>query len=145
MQRARRRKPNDGTRILALDPGETTGWAVFEDQSLVACGQLKVGDLNTLFAVVRESRANVVVIESYRVYEHRAQQHIGSEVVTIQYIGILKLAAEQLHLPIVMQAAWQGKQFQTDEKLREWGLYQVAHKHANDAIRHGCYFYLFHK
>ena len=86
-----------------------------------------------------------IVMEDYRVYGHKSEQHVGSQVVTVQYIGIFKLIAEQLKIPVYLQMAWQAKQFQTDEKLRAWGLYQVAHKHANDAIRHGCYFYLFHK
>jgi len=86
-----------------------------------------------------------VVCENYRVYEHRKEQHVGSEVVTIQYIGVVKLACQMFFVPLILQMAWQAKGFQTDAKLKEWGLYQVAMKHANDAIRHGCYYYLFHK
>jgi hypothetical protein len=84
-----------------------------------------------------------VVCENYRVYGHKTEQHAGSEVVTIQYIGVVKLACSMFHIPLVLQMAWQAKGFNTDAKLKEWGLYEVGKKHANDAIRHGCYWYLF--
>lgn len=136
--------------LLCLDPGETCGWARFLDGNLVDCGQLPLGKTGQeeLFnfikgAVLGSEGDTTVVCENYKVYEHRKDQHVGSDVVTLQYIGVIKLACSLMSLPLVMQMAWQAKQFQTDDKLKQWGLYQVAMKHANDAIRHGCYYILF--
>jgi hypothetical protein len=132
---------------LCLDPGETVGWAVFNDGILEHSGQFKVDttSLTELVMFVTGISPARIVMENYRVYGHKTEQHAGSEVVTIQYIGIFKLIAEQMHIPVYLQMAWQAKGFATDSKLKAWGMYQVAHKHANDAIRHGVYFYLFHK
>jgi hypothetical protein len=135
--------------LLCLDPGETTGWATFQDGELLGCGQAQL-DHADLFQFIDAALSGgpddkTILCENYRVYAHRSQQHIGSEVVTIQYMGVVKLYARLHHVPLVLQMAWQAKGFQTDAKLREWGLYQVAMKHANDAVRHGCYYYLFHK
>jgi hypothetical protein len=120
---------------------------LFDEGDLKQAGQFKVDDLNLteLVMFVSGMAPSRLVMENYRVYGHRAQQHVGSEVVTVQYIGIFKLVAEQLHIPVILQMAWQAKGFATDSKLKTWGIYQVAHKHANDAIRHGVYFYLFSK
>jgi len=132
--------------LLCLDPGETVGWALWDSGDLIECGQFRVADtLNELVMFVSGTAPDQIVMENYRVYGHRAQQHVGSEVVTIQYIGVIKLVAEQLKIPITLQMAWQAKQFNTDAKLRAWGLHRPGMVHANDAIRHGCYYYLFNK
>jgi len=44
---------------------------------------------------------------------------------------------------ITKQPAHIAKSFCTDKKLKDWGFYQKAHRHANDAIRHGAYYLLF--
>jgi hypothetical protein len=116
---------------------------VFADGELTQCGQFKVASMQELFMFITGVYPARVVMENYRVYGHKTEQHAGSEVVTIQYIGVIKLACEQLQLPLHMQMAWQAKGFATDSKLHAWGIYQTAKRHANDAIRHGVYFFLF--
>ena len=37
--------------------------------------------------------------------------------------------------------AQQAKGFVTDAKLKEWGMWDIGHKHARDACRH-CVYYL---
>lgn len=131
--------------LLALDPGETCGWSFWRDGELVEVGQFKVEDHYSLYTFIFEKAPDRIVAENYRVYDSRRDQHVGSEVVTIQYLGVIKMAAQMHGIPLVLQMAWQAKTFQTDTKLKEWGLYQTAAKHANDSIRHACYYYLFHK
>jgi hypothetical protein len=131
--------------LLCLDPGETCGWSFWRDGELIETGQFKVESHLQLFEFIRSKEPDKVIAENYRVYDHRRDQHVGSEVVTIQYLGVIKMACQMYKIPLLLQMAYQAKAFQTDTKLKEWGLYQVAHKHANDSIRHACYYYLFHK
>ena len=138
-----RRSPTPGA-LLSFDPGETTGWAVFRDGRLSRCGQHLVTDYSWFEQMVVAVRPDVIVCENYVVYANRAKQHVGSEVVTIRYIGAIELIAERHSVGLAFQMAYQAKGFATDRKLKLWGMYQVAHPHANDAIRHAVYYLLFH-
>lgn len=137
--------------LLTLDPGETTGWAEFDltNGSLLGDGQFSTkhpADMADLITSMNESALPfplvTVVFERYKVYGTHASQHIGSEVMTIQHVGAIKVVTDQLDLRCVGQWAGQAKQFATDAKLRRWGLYRPNRPHANDAIRHGIYYLL---
>lgn len=138
--------------VLALDPGETTGWAVFERNdgdkiALVACGQASTWPMENCVAELTKLldtyTPNIVVHELYAVYEWKAQDHSWSQVPTLRIIGCLETLCVQKKYSIVSQTAQVAKNFCTDEKLKTWGVYQVGLKHARDAIRHGIYFLLF--
>lgn len=134
---------------LTLDPGETTGWALWRGLDLERCGQwatpepdMLVDEINTLEIVLKLTLSRIVY-EEYRVRGNKYKEHVGSEVVTIQHIGAIKVVAAELGVPIFKQSAGMAKGFATDRKLRQWGLYQTGLRHANDAIRHGVYWILF--
>lgn len=134
--------------ILCLDPGETTGWALFEGIALADCGQwptpepqLLAENIQHLAEIYTLER---IVYESYRIRGNKIREHIGSEVVTIQHIGAIKVVADERGIPTTAQTAGMAKGFATDTKLRRWGLYQSNHRHANDSIRHGVYWLLFY-
>ena len=130
------------SRILAIDPGDTTGWALFVDGTLAEWGHVG-GNFTTLETLIKTARPDVLVVEEYRIYGWRAKQHSWSDVPTLRLIGAIQMLAAQQRMPIVMQTAQQAKGFSEDEKLRAWNFYQTGMKHANDAIRHGCYYILF--
>ncbi len=129
-------------RLLALDPGGTTGWAVFSGTVLEDVGQSKLDGLG-LQGLVTRTRPQVLVLENYRIYRQKAMSHVGSEVLPARLIGALELIAETRHIPLHLQMAGPVKDFVTDAKLRAWGLYRPGLEHGRDAIRHGCYFLLF--
>lgn len=143
-------EPFVGT-LLALDPGETTGWALFETNKygqadLVKCGQQKtwpfdfaVGGLTTLL----ESKPNSMVYETYHIYAWLLKEHEWSAVATLQIIGCAMTLCHHRNIPVWGQSASIAKTFCTDQKLRSWGFWQDGQKHARDAIRHGCYYLLF--
>jgi hypothetical protein len=126
-----------------VDPGETCGWATFDELELIAAGQFPVRNLEEFDLFVTRSRPDVMVIENYRVYASRAAQHVGSEVNTAQYIGILKFLASMYQVPVYLQMAHQAKGWVSDKRLHDLGLFQTGNRHANDAIRHGVYWLLF--
>ena len=139
--------------LLALDPGETTGYALFHRRSqqswLISAGQIQTWPFEdcvrslTLNFQHAHSRPSQVVYEVYHVYGWRLQEHSFSEIPTIQIIGCIKTLCVQNDIPYHGQTAQVGKGFCSDQKLRYWGLYQPGLVHARDAIRHGCHYLLF--
>jgi hypothetical protein len=132
--------------FLCLDPGETTGIAVFDGSELVRAWQARTKTPAELLQFKRRILVrswSLLVYEGYRVYASKAEQHINSDVHTLRFIGMIETTAYEHQILLVKQMAGQVKGFFTDDKLQEWGFYQAAHRHANDAIRHGLYYLSF--
>lgn len=132
-------------RLLCLDPGETTGWALFIYGTLVDCGQIssKTEGWAEVEALFKETQPTEVVAENYRVYLHKLKQHTNSEVYTLRLIGVIDYLCWKLGIKLHYQMAATAKGFCKDSKLRQWGFWQEGERHARDAIRHGCYYLLF--
>jgi hypothetical protein len=133
--------------LLALDPGETTGWAVFTNAVLSDHGQHNTSNpdlsLKEMTKLFDDHKPDEVIMEDYRVYAQRREQHVGSSLHTPRLIGLIETLCGQRGIPYHKQLASLAKGFVTDKKLRDWGLYDSAKRHSRDAIRHGCYFILF--
>ena len=133
---------------LVFDPGHTTGYALFKGYNLVQYGEIRTEPIEVaiteLTQMFNDTDAHSIVVENYRIYKWRAKHHAGSEVLTTRVIGVIETLSMQANIwPIIKQPAHIAKGFCTNEKLRTWGYYQTAAKHANDAIRHGCYYLAF--
>lgn len=129
-------------RLLALDPGDTTGWSFFEEGMLSDAGQVP-GERQNIGRLLLLHQPGVVVCEEYRIYGNKAMEHVGSTVPTLRLIGALELLCEQQEIPLTFQSARDAKGFVTDPKLRQWGYYRQSLGHGTDSIRHGCYYLLF--
>jgi len=148
-------------RLITFDPGETTGWSIWDKQQLIDCGQLATFPVvdcvhmlhqwieakSTDFVTMGKSgmlatEAQVkVVIEEYRVYAWKTDDHAHSDIHTARLIGCLETLLTLRGIRYQMTGAGLAKGFATDEKLKAWNLYRPGQRHARDAIRHGCYFY----
>lgn len=141
--------------LIALDPGETTGYAVFIDGKLLKRETTQLAThtiaisvpllMNRLkqLSMYTYPQQTRVVYEAYRVYAWKAQGHSWDTLHTPRLIGCIQTLCTLLDIPIISQMAQQPKQFCTDQKLKLWGYYQPGMRHARDAIRHGCYYILF--
>lgn len=142
-----------GLRVLAFDPGETTGHAYFSSCELVECGQLeplegtRQPDLMAAYKLVVNRDPDVIIYERFGLYESKAVQQIGSTFPTVEVIGVIKLGALRLDgTEVISYPAATAKSFFTDARLKDMGLLpEYAHKnrHAADAIRHACYYIVF--
>lgn len=142
-------------RLLAIDPGETTGWCLFQgksrpggriDYEMEFCGQIPTWPMKEAlngFEKLLTYGPSHILYEQYRVYEWKADDHSWSSIPTLRIIGCLETLALQRAITPYNQSAQQAKNFCTDERLREWGLYQKGMRHARDSIRHACFFLLF--
>jgi hypothetical protein len=151
-----KRWPPRNITLLALDPGETTGYCYMNltlHSVAFNAGQLEtdsidaaVGAIDPFFRGGDGLHLDVVVCEDYRVYSWKSDQHKWASLHTAQLIGCIRTLCRvhNMEQP-VMQMAIQAKEFCTDDKLRLWGMYQPGKQHARDAIRHACSFLLFDK
>lgn len=152
--RNRSQKPEQrwqGT-LLSLDPGHTTGYALWscdqENIKLLEAGQMTTWvrvdlDLSDMLKMMKALEIKHAVFENYQIYEWKNADHSWSQVPTIQIIGATKLLCQQNNITYSSQTAQVAKQFVTDERLKQWNLYQPGMRHARDAIRHGAYYILF--
>ena len=134
-------------RLLALDPGETTGYAIFERGLLTEWGQLPTHtvDESVLLLVDHISIANHVVVENYQVYAWKLKEHKYSTLHTPRLIGCIETLCRLKGVKPTKQTAQNAKKFVTDEKLKEWGMWIKGKPHTRDAIRHGIYYTIFGK
>lgn len=134
-------------RLIALDPGETTGFALFENGTLIKTMQLatksipeSVEILEPLFDRIKPTH---IVYEDYKVYEWKSDSHSWSSLHTPQLIGCIETLCTLQKIPFSKRMAQHAKGFCTDKKLREWNYYEKGLRHGRDAIRHGCFYLLF--
>lgn len=128
-------------RIIALDPGGTTGWALYDVDSdnneKWTCGQIGPHEHHDeLFSHLERLHVQsfTVVCESFEFRQNAQRNNLN--LMSKEYIGIVKLFGQQRNVPVVFQTAGQAKPFVTDEKLKIMGHYTPGMKHARDAYRH---------
>lgn len=91
-------------RILVVDPGERVGWChalfSYDSGSAVSAENVEVTGhgitpLKDFALKLHEVAGNydTIIYEQYRIYAHMARQHIGSDIPTAQFVGMVKLCA----------------------------------------------------
>ncbi len=148
-------------RIIALDPGGTTGWAMWQDEPFAGASGVwsnfvigQIGphehhkELNDLLGL-QQVHDYTIVCESFEFRKAEGFRE-GISLISREYIGVAKLfAAERMNRPVVLQTAGMGKGFIPDKakdglaanaKLKILGLYTPSMKHSNDAMRHLLYY-----
>jgi hypothetical protein len=140
--------------VLAVDPGQTTGWATLTvDPARPECVPVVVDGGQVLtWGGFRDRIAGVtwVVYENWRLFPGSALAQVGSEMVAAQVIGVLLYLCEQAGIGATAQPALDNKRsFFNDVRLRENGYLDAIllrggsltrDRHEVDAIRHGMHF-----
>lgn len=125
--------------LLALDPGETTGYCVADYNGVIKeAGQFPAA--TRLDHILMIYKPKVTVMESFRVRVVAAV--IGSTVPTLKIIGVMEYLCAQRGSNVVWQQPSQ-KAFFDNGRLKRLGLYRKAEPHATDAIRHLFYYLTF--
>jgi hypothetical protein len=150
--------------IISFDPGETTGIAIWQKTEWFPNGSdeprtaqalpklFKADQLATktvaagvplVVKLFDEYKPDQVVIEDYRVYGWKTEDHAWAALHTPRLIGAIETICTLRGIPFCKQSAQVAKGFCTDDKLHEWGYYDPSLRHGRDAIRHGAYYCLF--
>src|SRR5688500_3498673 len=151
-------RPDDGLQLMAVDPGGTTGWAVFwiptanmlvrdlrilEDAEY-RCGQAtgpEEQQVKELIDVMRDIGDAPVIIEDFILRQFRQDRGLLSpvRVTAMLEFAIWERGWDAAH-PIRKQQASLAKSTVTDERLRDWGFWEPGMPHARDALRHALTF-----
>lgn len=126
--------------ILALDPGESTGWCFLNHDNMMRAGtapkdHLKVAELIDIFF------PDIVVYESFNLYPGKAQKLVWNSFYPCEVIGVIlykcmskKIAYLKQQPPVKKYAGPLPQKFidlSRTEKLTE---------HSKDACQHLCYY-----
>lgn len=122
----------------AFDPGETTGWARFEDGRLTDFGYEKFEDFHNFLLTLAP---DLYVVEDYIIRPYTVQKgysHQWNKGHTLRVIGAIELHGTILDIKVVKQqpsiksamAAQSGLNTKLSSKFR----------HSVDAILHGMYY-----
>lgn len=139
-------------RLLALDPGEMTGWSLWdcvagEDDVRIAHGQMASWPLKEFVPefsqFLNRWMPTKAVYESYHIYDWKLETHSFSDVPTLRIIGSIETQLLQRTIPYTHQTAQVAKTFIKDERLKSFGYWETGLKHSRDAHRHAMYYLCF--
>lgn len=137
--------------LIGLDPGGTTGIAhsYYDGQSepTIENFHYTTTDMDgqhhkalyeyLAFLGDRPMVPLTIVCEAFEFRQNLQKAKV--ELISREYIGVVKLISQQAHIKVVMQTASQGKHFVPDAKLERMGLLVTPaypNRHKNDALRH---------
>ena len=120
-------------KVLALDPGVTTGFATLDVTGSVHADQVKC-DHRAFYDFLVGYQPQEIVFERFE-YQRRDKVVLWP----VEVIGIIRLYGEQFEIPMWAQTPSQAKNLWTDDKLRKIGVHQTGLKHGMDAMRHLLY------
>lgn len=123
-------------KIMAFDPGSTTGVAIQEGTSLTL---LQLRGLEAVWDELHRVEPDMIIYEDF-LYQRRRDKVV---LTPVEVIGVLKLYANLNEVLIRKQSAAIGKSFWTDRKIKKLGLWREGSVHAMDALRHLLYFRAF--
>jgi hypothetical protein len=138
-----------GITVAAWDPGATTGHFVYrtwykQKEPDIASKAWPQEEL--LRAAANDTDhfdylvADVWIIESFRLYPHKAQAMSLDALLPVKVIGYLEVLARRLEIPkIVYQSAAEAKGLVDNERLKAYG-WKLPTDHEKDAARHAIYF-----
>ena len=131
----------DALRVVAIDPGKTTGFCFATLQSGVLTMDVSqeeislTGLFDRLGSVIKTFN-NVHII--YEDFHYRNYARTGLDLTPVKLIGVIECFREW-HEPFVgfhKQSAATGKAFYSDDKLKALGIYKPGTQHGRDAQRH---------
>jgi len=140
-------------KVIALDPGRTTGYAVgliqpHEPMGVIS-GQAE-WDERQIYEQLSMGKPDIVVYEKFesgRQNAYRAIKHKNYDVDLFprNLIGVINLYCSQNNIKAYEQspAKGLGGHFRLDSVLQQAGVYKIANPHANDAMRHLLQWYTF--
>jgi hypothetical protein len=141
-------------RWLAVDPGGTSGCVIYSagidhDLSVPSMSRTRIWETKQLgptphheelWRLLTDIQPSIVICERFL-----NQQNAAALMVSLEYVGVIRLYCAMAEKHLVLQNANQAKEFWTDQKLKWLGLYKPNEKHAMDAMRHMLYFLTFTK
>lgn len=128
---------NEEVFYLAIDPGETSGWASFKkDGTPIDFGQVR--QRLGVYDLLKEQQPKFLVVEDFELFPWKSKEQSFSQFETVRVIGAIEFWAWAKAVPIVLQKPrikpiaykWAGLTPQKNHSL----------SHGPDAYVHGVYY-----
>lgn len=152
-------------KLLSFDPSGnydegkgTTGYGISTDGHMPhKLGDIAAGSFESKHAywfahreLIEKVFPDIIVIESYRLFGHKAKEQTGSSLETPQLIGYMEMVAYEFKIPVVFQDP-STKSRHTDDILIKSGVIEkrgnkyfykgeLTNLHKRDALRHALYY-----
>lgn len=128
------------TKILGVDPGGMNGLAWFgDDYKFDNFAQISLEDL-PIWLQKHEPQPDLIILENYRLWKHRAVQQAGSSLPAAQAIGMVKSYAKIRGIEIIEQSP---QVLQNAEKMSGIKMKGLAHNKTHWIAAHNhVYWYL---
>lgn len=135
-------------KILAFDPGESTGWC-YQDARGKVCGGTARKSHMEVWKLIVAANPDIVVLESFKLYPNKAQSLSWNSFYPCEVIGVIKVTCDLLGIPWVEQAPSVKKYFGGFPKDWETIAYLPVElelfskgvtEHTKDAYMHYRYF-----
>lgn len=131
-------------RVLAVDPGVTTGWSLWDptmerpqtgqDQQYEFCRRVETWLEASWLAYWAKEITLEVVVERYTVGPETIKK--TRQNASLEIIGVVRYLCGKFGVPFSLQTPADAKAFATNEKLKRCGWWSPGQQHANDATRH---------
>src|SRR4051812_12177127 len=131
-------------KVLALDPGGTTGWAHYDAITSVWTRDQIVGKEHhhQLWELLCTWQPDVLIYERFMYQRRELDKGVSLNTDAHEYIGVAKLwvgTGNLQEVQLIVQSPHQRKIW-TDDKLKGLGLWIPGLSHAMDATRHLFYY-----
>lgn len=131
-------------KILAIDPGVTTGYCYAEIEVRVHRPENSalryypfqwVDDVDECWDRIEAFKPRYIIIEDF---EFRQRTRTGLNLFPVQLIGVARLYELKCkdQCAVYLQKASYGKSYYTDQQLKQLNLYKKGVPHGMDASRH---------
>lgn len=129
------------TLVLGVDPGKTTGWAVYDSATggIVDVGQLDREAFVDYLVPRLEDLAKPkldIACERFVIAGGTVEKSHTDENWSIEQVGILRHWARRYGHEFTLQGAGDAKKFADNDRLKAIGWHRPGKVHANDALRH---------
>jgi hypothetical protein len=128
-------------KVLAVDPGGTTGLALWVDtknpetfRAWEVTGQMEA--IEVVRAGIVEYGVRAVVCESFRISAGTLKKTQEGSLMAIEIIGALRWICHQEEIPFILQAPAEAAAFVTPNKLKLLGWWTRGSDHARSATKH---------
>lgn len=129
-------------KVLAIDPGVTTGFSITPDRSPDHLWQVDFGTDYpnrphlAFYEMLDRESPDVIICERFDFRQNKR----GVDYTALQYIGVVELYCQKSHTALYFQGqdVKSKKGFWDDKKIKYLGLYRDGkeYEHAMDALRH---------
>jgi hypothetical protein len=123
-------------RVLAVDPGGTTGLAQWHDGEWYAWAEPWEESCATVHAKLHGDDLDWLVMESFHISTQTGKKSTKGSLQAIELIGIGRYLARVYGVGFDTQTPSEAKMYGTDAKLRAMGWWSKGLDHPRDASRH---------